>query len=178
MALHNGAAAQVADTERTAFTRAQRALDAVDEQRRTALGARSIGLLAMVNVGWSVWSKETGFDQRSDARTGEGRGGIILEVTGSRTHDADGEITDTRAFRCVDPANLRQVILTERTVDVDRIDGFDRAATVKTIVRLAEQLGARRGIRSKSLLEVEHVILRQVADMHRLAAACQVGGAR
>jgi hypothetical protein len=98
MVLHNGAAEMVAERERTAYQRANRALDMQDELARTALGARSIGLLAMVGVGWSLWAKETGLDMRADAR-GEGRGGIVVEVAGARTHDNDGEITDTRAFR-------------------------------------------------------------------------------
>jgi hypothetical protein len=180
MVLHNGAAEMVAERERTAYQRANRALDMQDELARTALGARSIGLLAMVGVGWSLWAKETGLDMRADAR-GEGRGGIVVEVAGARTHDNDGEITDTRAFRCIDPFNLRQVTLTEASIDLDRIDGFNRAATVRMIARLMEQganqFGGRRGTRAKSLIEDEHRILTLVADMHRLAAACQVGGA-
>jgi hypothetical protein len=171
--LHNGAAEQVAASEATRYQRAQQALVAADEQRRTTYGARSIGLLAMVAVGWQLWSKEGGVDQRSDAN-GDARGGIVVEITGTRTVDDEtGEVRDDRAFRCVDPISLRQVTLPEKMVDLDRIDMFRRYDTVKTIVRMAYHLGRIPG---RNLLQDEHRVLQQVADMHRLAVACTVGG--
>jgi hypothetical protein len=149
-----------------------------DKANRSIMSARTNGLVAMLAPGWRVYAREDGADARMDA-DGEGRGGIIVEVTGTRTVDDDGELVDSRAFRCYDAYTGRTVLLSEAQVDRDRIMTFDRLETWRAIAgmcrEIADAAAPRRGGRRKSLLEGEHRLLGLADDIRRLTETCTVG---
>jgi hypothetical protein len=88
----------------------------------SVVGAHTIGALAMVDVGWSVWSRTAGNIRHIRLNhQGEARGGVVVDITARRIADPDtGEVRTERAFRCVDPYACPQ--LAWATLTEDHID--------------------------------------------------------
>jgi hypothetical protein len=144
----------------------------------SVVGARTVGPLAMVDIGWTVWARTDGNvrHMRMDAR-GEARGGVIVEITTRRNADPDtGEISADRAFRCADPyatPSLRVTTLTEAQVDPDSVELPERMRRWRVICALLE--AARRPGRPLDLARTEHDRVGHILDAWRLARA---GGPR
>jgi hypothetical protein len=136
------------------------------------VGPNTIGMLALVDVGWSVWARDQGnirhirLDHRADAR-----GGIVVEITTRRIADPDtGEFTDQRAFRCLDPYRCPQVhwtTLTETQVDPERVEGPETRRRWVAIFSLLD--AARRPGKPMDLARTEHERTDRIGDAWRLA---------
>lgn len=143
-----------------------------DQERATAQTARSIGMMAMINIGWQAWSKTVGEpDEFVMDDNGNPVGGIVLEI-GAKTRIVDeemGEFERQRSFTTIDPTSLNYHALTEKQVDPDTVMPPDAALTHRVILRLARELVAS-GVTSKSLLMHGEERLAIVATMQQLAA--------
>lgn len=142
-----------------------------DSERATAQTARTIGLLAMVDVGWQIWSRTEGepdsFIMDADS---EPVGGIVLEVGDKVTYfDPDtGEVARVRSFKTVDPYNRRYHSLTEKQVDPGRVMPPDAALSLRMIGYLATALVEDMRPRRRQVDEGK--VLAAVAVMQQLAA--------
>lgn len=141
-----------------------------DNARGTALQASTVGLVAMVDVGWSVWSK-TRKDDRDDTI-----GGVVLEIQGaaSYTDPVTGEIVDkARRYRVVDPypGVRRWHWVDETDIDVDAIETPDPWRILVVTARMARDIVGYWQSDRRTLLGHEADIKRLVSDMSRLVGA-------
>jgi hypothetical protein len=169
-------AADLTEREQAILAREQAWRVERDQTAATAQTARTIGMLAMVDIGWRIWSRTSGpLDQVRTDGGGYPVGGIVLEVVDHVTgyNEDTGEITRVRAFRTIDPTSLRQRIITEAQVDPDAIELPDPYGAHVLISRLAALLAPKA---RKSLLEDADARLSIVADLHRLAVGARMVG--
>jgi hypothetical protein len=120
-------------------------------------GARSIGGMALIQVGCELWTDP---DARKSSHE-EGVGGIVLEITS----DIDDEGTVNRAFRCYDYlAAWHQAFRTipENQVLRDSIEAVDPARLVRTCRRFWRELAKHQ----TSMLDTSEA--RLAADAQRL----------
>jgi hypothetical protein len=148
-----------------------------DEERATRQTARTIGLMAMVDCAWQIYSRVDGEpDEFVVDADGEAVGGIVLQV-GDKVTEFDeetGEVTRVRSFVTIDPTNLRLHNLTEKQVDPDRIVTPDAALSHRVIGRVARLLCSQH-VKSKSLLADEERRLANCAIIWRLATGLRRG---
>ena len=163
MALHNGAAEQIAaakERQGGAYLHGRAPLPG------SGFGAYTIGDMALIEPGCSVFAREEGPNMRVDADL-NARGGIVLEVTVTPTVDQDtGEMFTRRAFRCYDP--LQQLheafrTLTEAQIDLDRCEAPDLATLRRAYRRFCREVGHATGVATLRELGL-------VTDAARLAA--------
>lgn len=141
-------------------------------------GARTIGLLAMVDVGWEIWSRTDDPALMRLTSSGDPRGGVVVEVaTRVDVDEETGEITELRAFRTLDPYRTRPelhwTILSEAQVNTDALASEearpDRYRTWRLIVRLGQDVVKVNRTGQLDLTATEHDRLKALSDMGRLA---------
>lgn len=139
---------------------------AARRQAESVVTAHTKGPLAMIDVGWSVWSRTDGTDIRLNDR-GEPRGGVIVEIAG----DVDRETGEmARTFRTIDPYRLPALAwcaLPEQCVNPDGIETPDRHRTWRCIQALC--LDAARPGHRLDLLRTQHDRTTAIAHAWRLA---------
>jgi hypothetical protein len=122
-----------------------------------ARGSRTIGDLALLEVGCCVWSTERK-NHREDPL-----GGVIVGVFEKRDEDTG---YPERSFKVIDSYNLRPFIQThviaEREVDREAVEGPESSRLRKIIRALAADIA--KGKSSLTTTDLEHI-----AWMHKLA---------
>jgi hypothetical protein len=123
-------------------------------------GARTIGDLALLELGCSAWSA-----QRKNHR-GDPLGGVIVDIFDKRNEDTGFA---ERAFRCLDPYNFEPKlkvpmvhVLLESEIDREAVEGPESSRLRKIIRALA--YGISQGRSSLTTTDLEHI-----AWMHKLA---------
>lgn len=112
-------------------------------------GARTIGDMALIDVGCSIWSKEDDLDARMDS-AGNARGGIVVEVHDVTDFTDDGEIVKSRAFRTFDyylsvDDPRAQCVLLEASVDLERCEPVNVGKCRGLMRKMCAHVGRQRG---------------------------------
>lgn len=148
----------------------------------SARGAHTIGVLAMVDVGWTVWAYTDGPDKRVDPDDYP-IGGIVVEIEAvDPLVDEYGEIQRdaTRLFHTIDHTRLRfhgQVTvhrgaIPERCVNPDSVERWQARRVWIVAGALAETIGPkinRRTGAASNMLEHEDQWRDNLRDAWRLA---------
>lgn len=132
-------------------------LRAANPEPSTRMGARTIGDMAIVELGCEIWARtgvdglmRPGDDGDPELEGVQARGGIVVEITDTTSVTDDGEIMRARAFRCFDYDPRLEpfrayTTLTEAQVDPARFDP-PKASLLKSVVRgWCRQVGAGKG---------------------------------
>ena len=140
-------------------------------------GAYAASVVALAEVGVTVWSRTRGYaGVGEDGTQLEPIGGVVLDVVEVLDRET-GEIK--RALRVLDPTRTRPLrfhVLHESEVDPDTLEPPSTSRCVALIRRLAEELAFNeRGKRRGGLFHPEHAEL--VADMGRLVSVVMGVGA-
>ena len=130
----------------------------------SAFGSRTIGSLALVTVGCSVW---TDVEKKRSAHD-EPLGGIVLDIIHRSFTDGEtGEVTHDRMFRTYDPLVLFAHAfdyLGEKDVNQDGVESTDSNRLCWTIRRFAREIASRKGLLTPREGQL-------IADAHRLTTA-------
>lgn len=101
-------------------------------------GARTIGDLALVEPGCSVWSEKR-------TRVEEPLGGVVIEIIDVRDEDTGFPVRSFRTINPYEPLGVAIRVLSEAEISRDGMEAPESSRIAKQIRRLAEAVAKGKG---------------------------------